>query len=266
MVNNSQHVKLDEVIKQALRNYEVSDTTTDWDRMESLLNSVPKSSSFKYKDALISMSESLKTIPKSISIKTIASPISIKWIRPAYIIIGLGLVVGSFVVYGIVHFYNTSGSNTNALTAPVTGNAAKIIMPSDSSMHRDSIVKVPQQLIDTIENIIPEEITNSNSSDTDEVAPDQKNNIAEKDANEEKNDKKNNKNKDEQNLKKNTSTLTDNHDSLKAIEGNAKENNSGNKTPPDNAATFDIIMQKHNADSVKKFLSKMPKDSLKAPN
>jgi len=263
MINNSQHIKLDEIIKQTLRNYEVSDDNTDWERMESLLNTIPKSNSFKYKDALHSFGESLKTIPKSISIKTISTPISIKWIRPAYIIIGLSIVIGGFLIYGIVHFYKTS-SDTNTIPQPAIENVTKTI-PSDSSIHGATGVTAPQQVIDTIENIIPEEITNDNSSDTDEVASDQKKDIVEKDVKEEKNNKKNNTDKDEPALKKNNATLLF-HDSLKAPEINIKENHSGNKNEPDNTATFDIIMQKHNADSLKNFLNKIHKDSLKSPN
>lgn len=48
MVNNTPESKLDETVKDALNNYEATYEADDWSRMENMLNTTSKSSSFKW--------------------------------------------------------------------------------------------------------------------------------------------------------------------------------------------------------------------------
>lgn len=48
MVNNTPDSKLDEAVKQTLKNYEAKYDASDWARMESMLDAAPKTVSFKW--------------------------------------------------------------------------------------------------------------------------------------------------------------------------------------------------------------------------
>lgn len=52
MVNDTNNSKLDKVVKQTLSNYEAPFSSTNWAKMESMLEATPKSSNFKWSGSL----------------------------------------------------------------------------------------------------------------------------------------------------------------------------------------------------------------------
>ncbi|MBN8694982.1 MAG: hypothetical protein J0L87_00515 [Bacteroidetes bacterium] len=52
MVNNTPDSKLDEAVKNALKDFEASNATADWSRMDNMLNASPKASTINWKYSL----------------------------------------------------------------------------------------------------------------------------------------------------------------------------------------------------------------------
>ncbi|MCC6836917.1 MAG: hypothetical protein IT234_00130 [Bacteroidia bacterium] len=52
MVNNTPDSKLDEAVKNALKDFEASNATADWSRMDNMLNASPKATTINWKYSL----------------------------------------------------------------------------------------------------------------------------------------------------------------------------------------------------------------------
>jgi hypothetical protein len=106
MVNKKHNGKLDEIIKQALSNYEAdSNNNDDWAEMEKLLEAAPKSISFSNKFDFSSFVESIKTFSKSKRIKWVFSP---------YFLIVLLLLCGSYFLINILNSTKSSDDSTDS--------------------------------------------------------------------------------------------------------------------------------------------------------
>ncbi|MES2593061.1 MAG: hypothetical protein V4608_14355 [Bacteroidota bacterium] len=86
MVNNTHDRKLDELVKQALTDYEVPSADSDWSQMETILDAAPKSTSTNF------------TLFESSSFTKVVLP---------YTIIAIVMLVGGYFIYTMVNSSKT---------------------------------------------------------------------------------------------------------------------------------------------------------------
>jgi len=247
------HNKLEEVINQTLSNYEAPNNTSDWAQMERILDAAPQSNSFSSKLKLLSVSESLKAIPKAKSVKWIFSP---------YFLIGLLVVCGAYFLYTFLHSSKILENTTNPTpqtTIPLTVGPETLktvtppILPSDVVKAENEV----QQSIDTVDQTAIDE----NLLKSDEIAADKKENTEKKETGSlEKTEKaiadtKKDLKKEEQILKKKKAAAA------LATKDSIRE---ANKKPADNSfGRNNFLLQSINVDSIKKHQVQPANDSLK---
>ena len=257
MVNSTGNSKLYEIVKQTLSNYEAPYNLADWEQMQSLLDLAPKSKSFQFKNNLLSKLESLKTIPKSKTFKLIFS---------FYMLIGLAILGGAYLLYTFLNspktpdtinsipqqkIETTINTETKLPVAPSTtiiqdvqktdNKIPQAISTTDSSLSTDKkdIEKPVESVITRREPFLIEKIESKKSVFIDTSQSDL--------------------NKLPQTLKKgNEPAIPDTRDSSKGIIGESKEKGQKTKTTKKPAGTSA-------SDSLTRYLNKLPQDSLKLP-
>lgn len=96
MIDNTPNTKLDEAVKNALKDFEAPYDSNDWSRMDSLLNVAPKQTQFNWKYSL-------------------------------NIIIGIAILGGSFLIYKQL---STPSIKTEEITTPIIQQTTKTPTPT----------------------------------------------------------------------------------------------------------------------------------------
>lgn len=242
MVNNTDNSKLYEIVKQTLSNYEAPYNAADWEQMQSILNLVPKSSSFKFKHVLLSFYGSLKSFSKSKTFKFIFS---------LYMLIGLAVLIGAYFLYTFLNsskIPNTINStpqqkieNTTNTETPASGTSQK------KSVQSDKKTEEPINTIDSLPPATNADLENSNES----VIQKKENNEVEKSG-----------------KTKTVSADTNQQLFKKAVESGKPDslNSSGSANRNDPTTNFNINRrEKIISDSLTRYLNLQPQDSLKIP-
>lgn len=260
MVNNKHKNKLNEVIKQTLSSYEAQYLTADWPQMERILDSAPKSSSYRYKQKLLSSVESLTTISKSKSVKWVFSP---------YFLIAIVVGFGAYFLYNILSSSNTFDDTTNVIPEQTISmepqeSSTSSYIPTDSSNMENELLPTPDTtgaaLLTTdktaVQAIEPELVKKEN------IVPEKIKLI-------EKIEKTVVKKEEPILLKTNTPTLPVIRDSAKVIGEKALEKTETNPTqlenkpqPENSPGRNNFLLPANTADSIKKYKSTQPLDSL----
>lgn len=263
MVNNKHKNKLNELIKQTLSNYEAPYITADWPQMERILDSAPKSSSYRYKQKLLSSVESLSAISKSKSVKWLFSP---------YFLIAVILGLGAYFLYNILSSSNSFDDTTNAtpeqtISMEPKESSASAYIPTDSSTVENEILPMPDT---TSAALLTNDKTAVQTSEPELVKKEntvqKKINLIEKI---EKTDKTVVKKLEPVLLKPNTTVLPVLSDSAKVIGEKALEKTETNPTqlenkpqPENSPGRNNFLLPANTADSIKKYKSTQPLDSL----
>ncbi len=265
MANKNYNGKLDELIKQTLSDIEAPYDTADWPQMESMLWAAPKSKSFTYNLKLSAIFDALKNIPKSKSVKLIFSP---------YLLIGLIIIAGAYLLYNVL---NSSKNNTNSTPQNTevkavnadTINTASAPAPAPDVINEGNEIELPA---DTIDNLSSASEKNSEKTDDEEVvktesAVQKETNAVEKNVKEKTDNKKDSKKKEKNINKENPPALIETPETTKENTDQSKENTQEQeegKNQPDNfIGRNNFLLHNVNSDSIKRFKSQQPKDSLK---
>lgn len=152
MTTNIDSRRLDELIKQTLSNYEVSSDTSDWQKMESMLDAAPKSGTDIYKQKLTFLTDS------------VSQPGILKKLTASYIFIAvLMLAGGGYLLYTILKSPKApenianSTSTTDSLaniTTEEPSAASTTAIESQGIQPKDSISPPPAIMEKTIEKVV----------------------------------------------------------------------------------------------------------------
>lgn len=254
MVNKKNSGKLDELIKQTLSNYEASSNSSDWAQMEKIVDTFPRSSSFRYKLKVLSILESLKAITRSKSVKRVFSP---------YVLVGLLLLVGAYFLYRILNTPNTLENTTNS--SPQNNIITDTIQALPPAVVSKDIIKKENKTEQLKETVSSSLVTNDKSLVlTEEAEPVKKDNILKKEEDKKLADAK------ADILKKLMKTEQEmNKDTSGKVSGVSKENNEFKKEEKDQSVISigrDNFLLYTNSDSLKKFQNQQSQDTVKGPD
>lgn len=240
MVNNTPDSKLDEAVKNALKDFEASNATADWSRMDNMLNASPKATTINWKYSL-------------------------------RFIIGVAVITGAFITYKQIS--KTSSIPENKSETPVTNVEPTITKPIvqpikenivvPSAPVTDNATELPSSEITTTATPIEEKKEVKNTADI----------KTKKEKNTEKNKTaKNNTTAEDIKLHPvigmgNEPIFGDMLDSSKGVVGNTQEKETTKKAAKTqsnkNIGWDNFMFSNVNPDSIRKHREAMKKDSLK---